>query len=243
MIDDRYFRPVGMWAGQPFVKRKQRLMTVWEQEQNRTQNWLTPSAKIWPRLNHHLESDVFPLSFPELQIWMKQHKRGPSLKTWEPSQIFTVPIFQPLPLKELNAETCRNQIFLSWRMPGKDMNMAWKCLKHFLWSSFVFSQFFPHLKIQLPPCVSPWGKSPPRPIWVPVINGPGGSGPLAATRCDTRVIAGCSHASARLAQAACPRTHQTSLNIQVLGWLRRLTRSPSSQVRNGWWHVVTLNSS
>ena len=83
-------------------------MTVWEQEQNRTQNWLTPSAKIWPRLNHHLESDVFPLSFPELQIWMKQHKRGPSLKTWEPSQIFTVPIFQPLPLKELNAETCRN---------------------------------------------------------------------------------------------------------------------------------------
>ena len=142
MIDDRYFRPVGMWAGQPFVKRKQRLMTVWEQEQNRTQNWLTPSAKIWPRLNHHLESDVFPLSFPESQkVWMKQHKRGPSLTTWEPSQF---QFFQPLPLKELNAETCRNQIFLkSWRMPGKDMkNMAWKCLKHFLWSSFVFSQFF-----------------------------------------------------------------------------------------------------
>ena len=118
-------------------------MTVWEQEQNRTQNWLTPSAKIWPRLNHHLESDVFPLSFPESQIWMKQHKRGPSLKTWEPSQIFTVPIFQP-PLKELNAETCRNMPkpdLLELKDARKRYDMAWKCLKHFLWSSLFFPSF------------------------------------------------------------------------------------------------------
>ena len=177
-------------------------MTVWEQEQNRTQNWLTPSAKIWPRLNHHLESDVFPLSFPESQkVWMKQHKRGPSLTTWEPSQFQFFSLFLWKNWMPKHAETRS-----SWRAEGCQEKI-WKTWPENAWNTFCgVLLFFPSFSGG----TSQDSTSAMRLLVIP------------------RQIASTAHLGARyqrsrgfrslgsdtmwLAQAACPRTHQTSLD-------------------------------